>query len=171
MVKIRPSLHFFEHQIQKSPFTCVKGLRGRRRPTLPPGVAVPSAQTGLTSLFGMERGVPRRHGHLDLQYLNVRSLNGPCWACRSIAEVWHMLGRTFGKAQKRVNEVFFYKGAREGRASLRAISTARLHASLHFHLQPINVVIFHDPFVRKLGILILEMASHLDAFSAYPDRT
>ena len=50
------------------------GLRGRRRPTLPPGVAVPSAQTGLTSLFGMERGGPRRHGHLDLQYLDVHDM-------------------------------------------------------------------------------------------------
>ena len=29
-------------------------------------VAVPSALTGLTSLFGMERGGPRRHGHLSL---------------------------------------------------------------------------------------------------------
>ena len=51
-----------------------KGLQGRRRPTLPPGVAVPSAQTGLTSLFGMERGGPRRHGHLDLKYLNVHDM-------------------------------------------------------------------------------------------------
>ena len=63
-----------------------EGLQGRRRPTLPPGVAVPSAQTGLTSLFGMERGGPRRHGHLDLQYFNVGYLSGPFWACRSMAE-------------------------------------------------------------------------------------
>ena len=41
----------------------------RRRPTLPPGVAVPSAQTGLTSLFGMVRGGPRRHGHLNFRLL------------------------------------------------------------------------------------------------------
>ena len=31
---------------------------GRRRPTLPPGGAVPSARPGLTSLFGMGRGGP-----------------------------------------------------------------------------------------------------------------
>ena len=30
-------------------------------------VAVPSALTGLTSLFGMVRGGPRRHGHLNFQ--------------------------------------------------------------------------------------------------------
>ncbi len=70
----------------KKPLTLCEGLQGRRRPTLPPGVAVPSAQTGLTSLFGMERGGPRRHGHLDLQYFNVGHLSGPCRACRSMAE-------------------------------------------------------------------------------------
>jgi len=31
-------------------------LQGRRLPTLPPGRAVPSAQTRLTSLFGMGKG-------------------------------------------------------------------------------------------------------------------
>jgi hypothetical protein len=30
-------------------------------------VAVPSALTGLTSLFGMVRGGPRRHGHLSFE--------------------------------------------------------------------------------------------------------
>ena len=30
-------------------------------------VAVPSALTGLTSLFGMVRGGPRRHGHLSFK--------------------------------------------------------------------------------------------------------
>ena len=44
----------------------VSAFKKRRRPTLPLGVAVPSAQTGLTSLFGMVRGGPRRHGHLKL---------------------------------------------------------------------------------------------------------
>nr|AOE08024.1 hypothetical protein [uncultured bacterium] len=39
----------------------------RRRPTLPRD-AVPSAQTGLTSLFGMVRGEPRRYNHLKLLY-------------------------------------------------------------------------------------------------------
>ncbi len=48
--------------------------RRRRRPTLPPGVAVPSAQTGLTSLFGMVRGGPRRHGHLNFMLNLVQHL-------------------------------------------------------------------------------------------------
>ncbi len=43
----------------------------------------------------------------------------------------------------------------------------RLHTLLHFDLSPIDVVIFYDP----QGIFILELASRLDAFSAYPFRT
>jgi hypothetical protein len=50
---------------KKSPLHFCKGLRKRRLPTLPLGIAVPSAQTVLTSLFGMVRGGPRRHGHLN----------------------------------------------------------------------------------------------------------
>src|SRR5690606_42016421 len=44
-----------------------------------------------------------------------------------------------------------YEGARQVRirASLRAISTARLHASLHFHLRPIDVVVSHGPLKRS----------------------
>ncbi len=49
----------------------------------------------------------------------------------------------------------------------RAISTPRLNALLRVHLVPINVIISHGPQRR----LILELASHLDAFSAYPFRT
>ena len=37
----------------------------RRRHTLPQ-IAVPSAQAGLTSLFGMGRGEPRRNNHLKI---------------------------------------------------------------------------------------------------------
>ena len=49
----------------------------------------------------------------------------------------------------------------------RAISTGRLKTLLPLHLLPIDVVVSHDP----QGSLILETASRLDAFSAYPDRT
>ena len=52
---------------KKSPSECSKGLCGiGRRPTLPPVRAVPSARPGLTSLFGMGRGVPRRCNHRNL---------------------------------------------------------------------------------------------------------
>ena len=52
------------------------------------------------------------------------------------------------------------------RKRYRAISTARLYVTI-VHLQPINVVVYNDPH----GNLILELASRLDAFSAYLNRT
>ena len=55
--------------------------------------------------------------------------------------------------------------------SPRPISTGRLHTLPCFHLRPINVVVYHGPYqVYPVGNLILERASRLDAFSAYPFR-
>ena len=55
--------------------------------------------------------------------------------------------------------------------SPRPISTGRLNTLLRLHLRPINVVVYHGPYlVNPVGNLILERASHLDAFSAYPFR-
>ena len=49
----------------------MKGFfKERRRHTLPQ-IAVPSAQAGLTSLFGMGRGEPRRNNHLKAILLAV----------------------------------------------------------------------------------------------------
>ncbi len=46
-------------------------FKERQRPTLPPWV-VPSALTGLTSLFGMGRGETCRNNHLKLfRWLNT----------------------------------------------------------------------------------------------------
>ncbi len=57
-------------------------------------------------------------------------------------------------------------------ASPRTISTGQLHALLHFHFRPINPVIYWGPYqVNPVGVLILERASRLDAFSGYPFRT
>ena len=57
-------------------------------------------------------------------------------------------------------------------ASPRTISTGQLHALLHFHFRPINPVIYWGPYqVNPVGVLILERASRLDAFSGYPYRT
>ena len=49
----------------------------------------------------------------------------------------------------------------------RAISNGKLHALLHFHTRPINVVVFHG----SQGILVLRLVSRLDAFSGYLVRT
>jgi hypothetical protein len=55
--------------------------------------------------------------------------------------------------------------------SPRPISTGRLNVLPRVHLRPINVVVYHGPYqVNPVGDLILEQASHLDAFSAYPFR-
>jgi len=52
------------------------------------------------------------------------------------------------------------------------ISTTQLSTSRCVHLWPIKqVVSLRSYLVDPVGILILEWASHLDAFSAYPDRT
>lgn len=141
--------------------------QGRRRPTLPPGVAVPSAQTGLTSLFGMERGGPRRHGHLDLKYFIV--------GCRADstepAEVQPKHDICWDGAPHRSNkkqEVQRLIRTAEGRcASIRAISTARLHMSPCFHLRPIDVVISHGPLkkshlVAGFALICFQRLSHPD---------
>ena len=52
------------------------------------------------------------------------------------------------------------------------ISTAQLHWLPSFHMPPIKQVISLWSYpVDPVGNLISRRASHLDAFSAYPDRT
>src|SRR5918999_5943960 len=52
------------------------------------------------------------------------------------------------------------------------ISTAQLHWLPSFHMPPIEQVVSLRSYpVDPVGNLILRRASHLDAFSAYPDRT
>ena len=45
----------------------------------------------------------------------------------------------------------------------RIISTGKLRGSPHFHIRPINVVVYHDP----QRSLVLRLVSRLDAFSGY----
>ncbi len=49
----------------------------------------------------------------------------------------------------------------------RVISNPQLSTLLHLHLDPINVIISYDPH----RILILKLASFLDAFRTYPCPT
>ena len=56
--------------------------------------------------------------------------------------------------------------------SPRPISTSQLHALLHLHTWPINLVIYKGSYwINSMGNLILRGVSRLDAFSAYPFRT
>ena len=50
----------------------------------------------------------------------------------------------------------------------RPISNSQLHVLPHFHLCPINLVVFKGVYSFRMGYLILRGASRLDAFSVYP---
>ena len=56
---------------------------------------------------------------------------------------------------------------------LSSVSTGQLHPSRGFHVRPINhVFCMGTTGSRRIhGMLILEQASRLDAFSGYPFRT
>ena len=103
---------------------------------------VPSALAGLTAVFGMGTGV-----------------TPPPWP----PEICCQRGLTPRELQSEHECVVL--------PSPRPISTGRLNTLLCVHLRPINVVVYHGPYqVNPVGNLILERASHLDAFSAYPFR-
>ena len=58
------------------------------------------------------------------------------------------------------------------RSSPRRISTGLLNTLLCLHIQPINQVVYLEPYPLKgVGDLILRQASRLDAFSGYPIQT
>ena len=46
-------------------------IKDRQRLTLPGVILVPSALAGLTALFGMGRGDPRRYSHLKILKLSA----------------------------------------------------------------------------------------------------
>ena len=102
---------------------------------------VPSALEGLTSVFGMGTGDPLRYSHRKFLPYAICSF-------------------------KTVRRIIFC------RLSPRFISTGRLKTLPPLHLRPINQVFFLESyFLDGMGDLILEEASRLDAFSAYPFRT
>jgi len=52
-----------------------------------------------------------------------------------------------------------------------AVRTGRLRRSPAVHSRPIDLVVFQEPSHLRAGNLVLEGASRLDAFSAYPVPT
>src|SRR5690349_7611232 len=62
-------------------------------------------------------------------------------------------------------------GVRSGWSSRSAVGTGPLRRSLAVHSRPIDLVVFQEPMYFRTGNLVLEGASRLDAFSAYPVPT
>ena len=60
------STFFRTRHIQKNPIRNGWGFQKKGDDILSHNTAVPSAQAGLTSLFGMGRGEPRRNNHLKV---------------------------------------------------------------------------------------------------------
>ena len=135
--------------LKAGPINPMEGIKNGRRPTLPRGdPAVPSARAGLTSLFGMGRGVsPPPSSPLIKRIYSVVS---PRRGQRPIPE--NCIG--------------------EKPSSPRLISTTRLNTSPCLHLWPINLVVYQESYpLEEVGDLISRRASRLDAFSGYPFRT
>src|SRR6476660_4691093 len=105
---------------------------------------VPSALAGLTSLFGMGRGVPP-------------PLCPPKFSRRF----------ALGASPSKLHSDGASSKSRPG-----AISTGPLNTLLCLHVPPINVVVSHGPYsLEGMGSLISRSASRLDAFSGYPIQT
>src|ERR687888_328344 len=107
---------------------------------------VPSAQAGLTSLFGMGRGV-----------------SPPLWPPKC---------RGSRAAPRRAPSKLHSGHTQRSKSRPRAISTGPLNALPRLHVPPINVVVSHGSYSLKgMGSLISRWASRLDAFSGYPIQT
>ena len=121
---------------------------GGRRPTFPRLTAVSSALPGLTSLFGMGRGAPRRHSRHKSLARPWQWKESPLftWASGAFAGT---SGPGLAAGPASVSSLYVTpSGFRTGRASPRAISAARLNVSPRFHLRPIDVVVYHGPLRR-----------------------
>ena len=111
--------------------------------------AVPSALKGLASGFGMEAG------RFPFAMTAETLWRYQCCGCVPFVSRELHSGRVASLL-----------------SSYRLISTGKLHALPHFHLRPINPVVYWGPYqVNPVGDLILKQASRLDAFSGYPFRT
>ena len=113
---------------------------------------VPSTQLSLTSVFGMVTGGSSMPLPPDYSF-------------------WVLAPSKLNNAPYLFSNPSFNQLPADSWTSPRAISTIQLHTLLHFHLWPIYPVFSRCPYSFRLGNLISEGASRLDAFSVYPVRT
>ena len=103
-----------------------------RRPTL--AFRLPSAQKGLTAVFGMRTGVSPSPNH---QHTIFKPKISPLKT----------------KSDTRNGKQLLRDSHNSFREFCRVISTPRLHSLQSFHLAPINVVISHGPItIPYLGV-------------------
>ena len=109
-----------------------------------------------------------RHSTIGAESFHGRVRNGiGCSPLASATKSSKRKGmRSFRSGHKAGSGCRPLHGTNENQAD-RAISTAKLNASLHLHTRPINVVVYHD----SQRDLVLRRVSRLDAFSVYPFTT
>ena len=126
--------------------------------------AVPSALEGLASGFGMGPGVspplsPPKHYETTQpsEPATLWRLNDPVGVSESYS------GCEQPSRANKFDRLW---------VSPRPVSTSQLHTLRCFHTWPINPMVSWGALTQqRVGDLILEQASRLDAFSGYPSRT
>ena len=112
----------------------VRAFEKRQLPTLPTGGSVPSAQAGLTSLFGMGRG--GSPPQWPPQYKS--------WKSES-PETTLVLRNSLSTSSLSDDYFSFILGLYVPEEGSRDISTGRLRTSQPVHLPPINAVVSRVP--------------------------
>ena len=107
-----------------------------------------------------------RHSTIGAEGFHVRVRNGI--GCTPFARATRSSKhKEVCKSRARSRQRMSTAARNEENQADRAISTAKLNASLHLHMRPINVVVYHD----SQRDLVLRRVSRLDAFSVYPFTT
>ena len=140
--------------------------------------AVPSPCQALASGFGMGPGVSPGPWPPQIFCCTVRRWGLP--ACGGLGTGWRT--RCVGSSCVHPVLIVVRDGSQQDACvptgvglscCLSSVSTGRLHPSRGFHVRPIDhVFCMGTTGTRRFhGMLILEQASRLDAFSGYPFRT
>ena len=134
-------------------------------------LSVSSALESLTSVFGMGTGMAsplESPGSIASGRGRQRHDADPHGIRRAPEEIFDLVVSRQGSITIPATDP--WSVAEEVKPS--TVSTAQLHPSPDFHMRPIKQVVSLRSYpVDPVGNLISRRASHLDAFSAYPDRT